>query len=201
MFPRQDGSREFNLDPAATRAPGDPSVRDADRMTFLQALMAARHCFYLSYTGRNVADGEALQPSPVVGEFLDFLHGHHFAGQSRDDFRAAVVTEQPMHPFSPRYFEPDTTRLFTFVDDWRRAAEAQRGERAAPRPLIDGTAAGRRRTRPSRSSSAELQRFFRHPAQWFFRERLRLAARPRTTSASTTRSRAALDGLGSARAA
>lgn len=173
VFPRQDGRREFNLVRKYPRT-GDPSVRDQDRMTFLQSLVAARHCFYLSYTGRNVQDGEALQPSPVVGEFLDFLHGYHFAGHARDDFRAALVTEQPMHPFSPRYFETDSQRLFTFVEDWHTAAAAQRGERVEPERFLDDTEL--ETPDPNEPIElAELQRFFRHPAQWFFRERMRLA--------------------------
>jgi len=173
VFPRQDGRREFNLVQKHPRT-GDPSVRDADRMTFLQSLMAARRCFYLSYTGRNVADGEALQPSPVVGEFLDFLHGYCFSGRDRRTFREAMVTEQPMHPFSPRYFATDRGRLFTFVADWHAAAAAQRGERVAPAPFLDDTEL----EAPDAGEPielAELQRFFRHPARWFFQERMRLA--------------------------
>ncbi len=172
VFPRQDGQREFNLVQQQPRT-GDPSVRDGDRMTFLQALMAARRCFFVSYTGRDVADGSELQPSTVVGEFLDFLQGYCFAGWSRGDFRAALVTEQPMHPFSPRYFMPDNPNLFTFDDDWRLAAQAQCGERVEHAPFIDGTAlSGPEPGEPV--ELAELQRFFRHPARWFFQERLRL---------------------------
>jgi len=173
VFPRQDGRREFNLVQKHPRT-GDPGVRDQDRMTFLQSLLAARRCFYLSYTGRNVSDGEALQPSPVVGEFLDFLHGHCFAGHDRKAFREALLTEQPMHPFSPRYFATDRERLFTFVADWQAAAMAQRGERAEPAPFLDETEL----EVPDAAEPielAELQRFFRHPARWFFQERMRLA--------------------------
>jgi len=171
-FPRQDGRREFNLLQKHPRT-GDPGVRDADRMTFLQALAAARRYFYVSYTGRDVSDGAELQPSPVVGELLDFLHGHYFAGRSREAFRAALVTREPMHPFSPRYFAPDDDALFTFVDDWRTAAEAQQGERHAAEAFVDGTEL----PAPDTAEPIELgalQDFFRHPARWFFRECLRL---------------------------
>ncbi len=172
VFPRQDGQREFNLLQQHPRV-GDPSVRDSDRMTFLQALMAAQRTFYLSYTGRDVADGAELQPATVVGEFLDFLHGHCFAGWSRKAFRRAMVIEQPMHPFNPRYFTPDHAHLFTFDDAWRGAAQAQRAERAEPAPFCDDTEL----PGPDPSEPVELtalQRFYRHPAAFFFRERLRL---------------------------
>lgn len=172
VFPRQDGSREFNLLQQRPRT-GDPGVRDADRMAFLQALMAARKCFHVSYTGRDVSDGAELQPSPVVGEFLDFLHGQCFADHTRDAFRAALVLEQPMHPYSPRCFGTDDPRLFTFAGDWQQAAEAHAGERREPAAFLDGTEL----ERPDAAQPIELgdlQRFFRHPPRWFFRERLRL---------------------------
>ena len=192
VFPRQDGQREFNLVQQRPRV-GDPSVRDGDRMTFLQALMAARRCFYVSSTGRDVADGSELQPSTVVGEFLDFLHGYCFSGWPRADFRAALVTEQPMHPFSPRYFSPEDRRLYTFDDDWRRAAEAQCAERVEHEPFIDGTELpGPDPAEPV--ELAELQRFFRHPAQWFFRERMRLELEEPDTSLDDEEPRA-LGGL------
>ncbi len=172
VFPRQDGQREFNLirkQPAS----GDPSVRDADRMAFLQALAGARRCFYLSYNARSVTDGAAYEPSPVVAEFLDYLHGCHFAGWSYDAFREAVVTGQAMQPFSTRYFRADEPALFTFADDWRAAASAQCGEREAAPSLVDGTRLDEHAaTEPV--DLGDLQRFFRHPAAWFFRERLRL---------------------------
>lgn len=172
VFPRQDGQREFNLIRKHPEA-GDPSVRDADRMTFLQALAGARRCFYLSYNARSVTDGAAHEPSPVVAEFLDYLHGYHFADFSRETFSATLVTEQAMQPFSARYFRADDERLFTFANAWRQAAAAQRSERADPPPLVDDTRLPERDPNEP-IALGDLQRFFRHPAQWFFRERMRL---------------------------
>jgi exodeoxyribonuclease V gamma subunit len=172
VFPRQDGQSAFNLMRQQPRA-GDPSVRDTDRMAFLQGLTGARRCFYLSYNGRSVTDGTPREPSPVVAEFLDYLHGHHFAGWSRAAFAEAVVIEQPMQPFSARYFRADEDRLSTFADAWRPAAAAQRGERAPPAAFVDDT----RLPTPEASEPidlAALQRFFAHPAAWFFQERLGL---------------------------
>ncbi len=173
VFPSQDGQREFSLLQKYPRL-GDPSVRDSERMAFLQALMGARRCLYVSYTGRSVTDGEPLQPSPVVGELIDFLHGHCFAGWARADCWAALVTEQPMHPFSPRYFPVDDGPLFTYAAEWHAAAEAQLGPRTDPVPFVDGT----RLAPPPEAGAAielgELQRFWRHPARWFFQWRLQV---------------------------
>lgn len=170
VFPSQDGQREFSLLQKHPRT-GDPSVRDNERLTFLQALMGARRCFYLSYTGRNRVDGEALQPSPAVGELLDYIHAWHFPALNREAFRRRMVTEQPMHPFSPAYFRGHSG-LFTFVADWGAAARAQCDARAPAPPLVDDA----RLPVPDEGpiELATLGAFFRHPPAWFFREQLGL---------------------------
>lgn len=191
-FPRQDGQREFNLLQKHPRS-GDPSVRDGDRMAFLQALMAARRGFYVSYTGRDVTDGSELQPATVVGELLDFVHGHYFRDWSRSAFREAMVREQPMHPFNPRYFAAQGDDLFTFDGDWQAAAAAQRAERRDIEPFLDGTELAE--PDPAEPIDlADLQRFFRHPAQWFFRERLHLELEEADSKLADEEPRA-LDGL------
>ncbi len=170
VFPRQDGQREFSLLQKHPRT-GDPSVRDTERLTFLQALMGARRCFYVSYTGRNRIDGEALKPSPAVGELLDYLHAWHFPAWAHQDVVAAMLTEQPMHPFSPAYFRGDE-RLFTFTGEWLTAARAQCRARQPPEPWLDDGRLAVADQAPV--DLGALTAFVRHPAQWFFRECLGL---------------------------
>ena len=173
-FPRQERNRGFNILRAHPRL-GDHSARDDDRLLFLQALTAARDVFYISYTGQDVGSGETLPPSPVVGEWLDFLHLHHFAGQDRNAFEKRLITRQPMHPFSRRYFdaEPDHPRLFTFAAEWQPSSRAAHGERHAPPGFVDGS-------RPAAPEGldvidvAELRRFFDHPARYLLDNRLQI---------------------------
>lgn len=173
-FPRTEASRAFNILRARPR-PGDASVRDDDRLLFLQALTAARSVFYISYTGQDVASGEALPPSPVVGEWLAFLHRHYFADTEQAGFDKRVLTRQPMHPFSEHYFRqvPDHPRLFTYAREWQPASRA--GHRARePAPAFDDGA----RAAPPEETTVELpdlRRFFDNPAQYFLRERLAVA--------------------------
>ncbi|MBA1149600.1 exodeoxyribonuclease V subunit gamma, partial [Ectothiorhodospiraceae bacterium WFHF3C12] len=172
-FPRQDRNRSFNL---IRRFPalGDQSARDDDRLLFLQALMAARDTFYVSYTGQDVRSGEALEPSPAVGELLDFLHGHYLRALDRKAAHRRLITHQPMQPFSRRYFEPDEeARVFTFQGEWLAGTRAQFGERVTEPGFVDDS-----RAEPPREEAvalADLARFLDHPPKFFFRECLHLA--------------------------
>ncbi|MCC5811038.1 MAG: exodeoxyribonuclease V subunit gamma [Ectothiorhodospiraceae bacterium] len=171
-FPRQDGGREFNF-MLHRRQLGDRLNRDADRQAFLQALLAARDVFYLSYTGHDVRSGEDLEPATPVSEFLDFVRMHHFAGWERQAADARLLTRQPMQPFSRRYFQAERPlRVFTFAAGWRRGAEAQFGQRRTGKAFLDGSQA-----QPPDSALVELdslRSFFRNPPRQFLRERLGL---------------------------
>ncbi|MBK1725488.1 exodeoxyribonuclease V subunit gamma [Halorhodospira neutriphila] len=171
-FPRQDRNRAFNILRRSPRL-GDRSARDDDRLLFLQSLMAARDWLYLSYTGQDVRSGEALEPSPVVGELLDFLHRFHFPEVSRAEAAARVVVRQPMQPFSERHFRSDAPRVLTFDAQWHAGTQALRGERAAAPAFLDGSALGEPEAEPAVELAA-LQRVLEAPARWFFRERLGL---------------------------
>jgi len=176
-FPRQEANRAFNVLRARPRL-GDHSVREGDRLLFLQALTAAREVVYVSYIGQDVVTGEQLPPSPLVGEWLDFLHGHYFAGFDRDAFEQRLIARQPMHPFSERYFRPlpSQPRLFTFAREWQPAGHAGRCRRIEAPPFVDGTRAAPPDEGPI--ELAELRRFFDHPLRYFLRDRLAVALAP-----------------------
>ncbi|MDN5940050.1 MAG: exodeoxyribonuclease V subunit gamma, partial [Salinisphaera sp.] len=142
VFPRQDTNRGFNVMFQQPRL-GDRNTRDDDRLLFLQALTAARDGFYVSYIGQDVRSGEALAPSPIVGETLEFIRRHYFRDWCTKVFRRRLIHEQPMQPFSVRYFsgnEPDP-RVFTFAGGWRNATRAAAGARQPRAPLLDGSRA------------------------------------------------------------
>lgn len=170
-FPRQDANRAFNILRARPRL-GDQNVRADDRLLFLQALTAAQSVFYISYTGTDTASGDERPPSPLVGEWLDFLHRHYFHGCTRQTFESRLVTHQPMHPFSTRYFtsQPPQSRLFTFAQDWQPASRAGHQARIAAPPFVDGS-----RIDPPQETTVELSQlrsFFDNPAQHFLRDRM-----------------------------
>ena len=97
IFPRRDDRVGFDL-AALTFERGDRSKRLEDRFAFLQTLLAARDRLIVTYTGRSEKDNSEIPPSLVVGELLDSIR--QYTGEEK-----TVVTEHPLHPFSPKYFQ------------------------------------------------------------------------------------------------
>ena len=96
-FPRTPSYPSFDLMAAGPARRGDRDERHEDRFAFLEALLAARRCFLVSYTGRGLRDDAPIPPSVLVDELKDYL-ALRFPG-------AAIETRHPLQPFSLRYFQ------------------------------------------------------------------------------------------------
>ena len=168
-FPRTPSYPSFDPMAAGPARRGDRDERHEDRFAFLEALLAARRCFLVSYTGRGLRDDAPIPPSVLVDELKDYL-ALRFPG-------AAVETRHPLQPFSPRYFQggrsPNGEGLFSYSRGMCEAARAmlageqdpaRPGRFARPLPEPDDS---RRAVDP-----AELVSFFAHPARFFLRHRL-----------------------------
>lgn len=169
-FPRQDSHGDFNLLRQNPRL-GDISVRDDDRLLFLQSIMAAQQVFYISYTGQDVASGDALAPAPIVGEWLDFLQQQHFSGLSREAFESKLIAQQPMHPFSPSLYgqSPPHPRVFSFEQAWLGDANPAQQD---PGHWLDDSV----RDTPQETviELSSLKRFFDHPTRFFLRDLMQI---------------------------
>ncbi|MBL0714498.1 MAG: exodeoxyribonuclease V subunit gamma, partial [Desulfosarcina sp.] len=115
LFPRRDRPRSFDLMALNPRL-GDRSRRSDDRYLFLEALISARRCIYISYAGFDVHDNSIRPPSVLVGELTDYLQEGF--GLSEDD----LVTSHRLQAFSPAYFNGEDPRLFSFNRDNAQAA-------------------------------------------------------------------------------
>lgn len=166
--------------------PGDPDRRDGDRFAFLEALLAARNCFVVTCTGRDLQEDKAIPPSVLVSELLDYVAERFPASEPepRDRWR----TEHPLQPFSRRYFTTDIAgergeeaaerKLFSFSDAMLQAAKALRSGGEAPR-RFDGQLAAEP-SRPDDDAPPELEledliRFSESPSRAFLRDRLGMA--------------------------
>lgn len=151
----------------SARQPGDRDVRDEDRFAFLEALLAARRCFVVSYTGRDLMEDKPIPPSTVVSELTDYLL-RRFAED--EDWEI----HHPLQPFSRRYFTSQGPSLFSYSQAMANAAEVVGGGGTHPRrfsgtlpPTTHGAAMP-----DDELGLNELIRFSASPAKYFLRNRL-----------------------------
>ena len=126
-FPRRDPVGSLNRLSAqlgtTQRRRGDRSVRDDDRLLFLQLFAAATEVFYVSYLGRDPRSDERRPPSVVVAELLD-VAARHGAGK--------LVVEHPLQPFAPEAFGRGDARRVSYHAGWRTATDSEAPRRALP---------------------------------------------------------------------
>lgn len=167
-FPRVRRPYGFDLMAEDFRK-GDRSRRDDDRYLFLESLLSARRCFYLSYTGQHIRDNSVIPPSVLVSELLDYI-AQGFRAEAGADIHGQLLTQHPLQAFSRRYFEA-AGKLFSYSKALSQAASrAGRGERK-PQPFIPENL-----PEPEAEwRTVELEsliRFFRNPARYLLRQRL-----------------------------
>lgn len=165
-YPRPDRRVDFDRMAGDWRR-GDRSRRDEDRYLFLETVLSARRCLYLSYVGNDIRTGLPLPPSVLVSELLDLLE-RDFAPASSGTLRAQILTHHPLQAFSPRYFDGDD-RLFSY----RRELAVAPPAAAARRPLFPT-----RLPDPDPEWSVvtveDLVRFYRQPVRFLLERRLRV---------------------------
>ena len=175
-FPRN--SPRYIFDPVEQDKfrPGDRDVRHEDRFAFLEALLAARSAFIVTYTGRDQRDDSEIPPSVLVDELHDYLTVRFpaacTAGKTDENEQAPLDPPRivhPLQPFSARYFSGENG-LFSYSRTMLDAAKTLRrpvsnaSHRFASR--LPEPEVSRRKT-----SLAELERFFTDPARGFLKER------------------------------
>lgn len=170
-FPRSPTPLSFDVMAEDEPRRGDRSIRDEDRLAFLEALLAAHRGFLVTYTGRGLRDDAAIPPSVLVDELKEYLAKRFPNG--------VFEFSHPVQPFSPRYFgttarEDAAAPLFSYSPSMLAAARAVAGGSG-----VDGVA-GRFRvplTAPAAKGAVDLAAliaFATAPAKYFLRERLGL---------------------------
>jgi exodeoxyribonuclease V gamma subunit len=160
-FPRANRAPSFDRMAEAPRR-GDRNRRDDDRYLFLEALLSARRCLYVSWVGRSIRDNRLLPPSVVVSELLDYVERAY--GRS-------LIVEHPLQAYSRRYFDGSRPELRSFAAE-RCAATRQ----LAP----GGSVPAFVRRLPEAGEEwrtvdvEQLVRFWMGPARYLLRERLGL---------------------------
>ena len=171
-FPRRPRPAQFDfqaeLFEGEERRPGDRDRRNEDRFAFLEALLAARKCFLLTYTGRDLQEDRPIPPSSVVSELEEHLE------QSFPNLRGegdGWEMKHPLQPFSPKYFDSDNTALFSYSESMLKAAEALRTSGEGP-DRFAGELPEELRGELVELELEDLVRFAASPSQDFLRKRL-----------------------------
>jgi exodeoxyribonuclease V gamma subunit len=164
-FPRTRQPPSFDL-MAERPERGDRSRRDDDRYLFLEAIVSARRCLYLSHVGRGIRDNAPIPPSIVVSELLEAVR------RGFDVDQGQVITEHPLQPFSPRYFaHPPEPGLISYSAELCEASRVRRQQPEPTRRLLEG-----RLPDPGPElQAADLEtflRFFVNPTAHLLRRRL-----------------------------
>ncbi|MDN0082101.1 exodeoxyribonuclease V subunit gamma [Crenobacter sp. SG2305] len=160
VYPRDERPVSFDLIARHPRR-GDRSRRFDDRYLFLEALLSAREALYLSYVGRSARSDEPLPPSALLSELLDC-----FAAMAGEGVRDTLVTAHPLQPFSPRYYDASSPRLFSYEPAYAAALAAERHEPVpfATHLLLAET--------PRVLPWPDLLRFWQNPARAWLADRL-----------------------------
>ncbi len=167
-FPRSRRPYGFDLMAHEFRR-GDRSRRDDDRYLFLEAMLSARQCLYLSYVGQDIRDNSVIPPSVVVSEILDYVE-RGFVCNNQADGLARLVTHHPLQAFSRRYFAKERG-LFSYS---QALCEASRWVGAqAPEPgAFIAQALPQPETEWRTVELDQLLQFVKHPTRYLLRERL-----------------------------
>ncbi len=177
-FPRRRPPLDFDLMARNPRS-GDKFPREEDRYLFLETLISARECLYISYVGRSERDNSLKVVSGVVSELLDALE-QRYVGPGGKNILEHVVVEHPLKPFSSAYCEKGHPRLFTYASEWQSATAsiARSGSSgAAVRPFIS-TPLSLDGPMDERIVLDDLISFFANPAKFFLVRRLNLDLEP-----------------------
>ena len=157
-YPRVQRPPDFDL-MAKKPVVGDRSRRDDDRQLFLEAVLSARDCLYLSRVGLDERGKVQAEPSVLWSELCDFID-HQWTDADGRPLSGQLLRKHPLKPFDPRYFE-DGAALFSYQHHWCLAGtmhtEVKPLEAVKP---------------PSQIEWSTFERFIEHPCRGFLNQRL-----------------------------
>ncbi|MFA0519883.1 exonuclease V subunit gamma, partial [Vibrio sp. 10N.222.55.E8] len=82
VYPRSMPPEGFDLINGRSR-PGDRSRRDDDRYLFLEAILSAQECLYISYVGRSIQDNTERVPSVLVSELIEYCQQNYCLSENQ----------------------------------------------------------------------------------------------------------------------
>ncbi|MGL4826297.1 MAG: exodeoxyribonuclease V subunit gamma [Vibrionaceae bacterium] len=169
-FPKVTNSVGFDLlsfDPQAT----DLRAQAEDRHLFLQQLLAARDCLYISFVGRSVQDNSEQSASILLAELLEYCEQNYsVAGcEIKSALHDQLIVHHPQKPFSPAAFCAQNPT--SFAKQWLSLAK---GECVAAAPFVPSEPLALMLDASQPLQLSQLQRFWSLPVKYFFNQRLNI---------------------------
>ncbi|MCK7459871.1 exodeoxyribonuclease V subunit gamma [Idiomarina aminovorans] len=163
-YPRSVPRVDFDLMTDRYR-PGDRSRRDDDRYLFLEAMLSARDCFYLSWVGYSAKDNSERTPSVLVAQLRDHLQ----QGWGVDIKQWTI--EHKLQPFNSAYFtsDADDQPYFTYASEW---AQAHRGSVTSEKSSAKSSELAGYDELERTLSITDIKRFIEEPARLYFNWKL-----------------------------
>lgn len=154
-YPRSVPRVDFDLMTDRYR-PGDRSRRDDDRYLFLEAMLSARDCFYLSWVGYSAKDNSERTPSVLVAQLREHLQ------QGWQIDVDSLTVEHKLQPFNTAYFSEAAPGHFTYAGEWALAHKGVNTDKAK-QPNADVASLLERTL-----SINDMKRFIEEPARLYF---------------------------------
>jgi exodeoxyribonuclease V gamma subunit len=162
-FPRHQHTLSFDL---IQQQPYfyDISQRDNDNALFLDTILSARDCLYLSYIGHDIKDNSVKTPSIVISDVVDYLHK---IGINEQQINSYIITHYPLQPFSTKLYDGINTRLHSYANEWLETAQSQTN-----RVISNFITTSLQIPNPGNLELNHLIDFFHNPAQYFLTHQL-----------------------------
>ena len=166
-FPGEDLQLSFDLREVVQQTI-DLSRRGSDKYAFLETLLSTRDALTLFFHDRDPVRGEALQPSILISELLEYLDGN-FTFPDGKTAEQQLVHRESIHDYDSRYFSGEGPfRSFN---------------RTALKNALTASATGKGEPMPPRLSRAlseksnlitlrDLEQFLKNPAAYYFKNAL-----------------------------
>ncbi|MCC8378540.1 exodeoxyribonuclease V subunit gamma [Xenorhabdus sp. PB30.3] len=175
VYPRTIPPLGFDL-MAEKSQRGDRKRRDDDRYLFLEALISAEECLYVSYIGKSIRDDKECNPSVLVNELLDYICQSCRLPEDEmlnvDDsakrLRNHLLLQHTRVPFAIENFQPEHEQQ-SYAAEWLPAASLQ-----GVSPVYFGQPLDCDTSEIKEVSLDELVRFYRHPVRAFFQQTLKV---------------------------
>ncbi|TDF42105.1 exodeoxyribonuclease V subunit gamma [Alteromonadaceae bacterium M269] len=186
-YPRQSVPVGFDLMRMSKPRKGDRSRRLDDRYLFLEAILSARECLYMSYLGFSLRDNTERNESILVSELVDYCL-QHFAiegelglqtQETADSLYQHLVRTHGLQPFSEMYFlssddEKSDSDILSYQGHWLNVAN-QSQQPVSSSPFWSNTST--QTVKAGKDDSQEeldvalLLQFFQNPIKAFFKHR------------------------------